>query len=344
MKLSVIVLICMLIFTISCEQVKEDCVYCGEFPDTGYSAVDRDLAGSPDKDTKKPDTSIQTDAELSDELVQQDTELSEETLAEADLVTDADTVDPKYEEMLPVSGGILLMGCENEADTRCFPNEFPAHEVDIPAFELDTYEVTKGQYQACIDAGACKNDGGEMQFQKYDNDNKFCSLGSTLSNNVPVNCVTWFGAKAYCAWKGKRLPTEAEWERAARGTDGRIYPWGDEPEPDCSHVQMDNGDDWSCGVGVLVPVGSKPDGRGPYGHYDLAGSVWEWVEDDWHLSYNDPSCPADGSAWIDNPLSDAKVIRGASFMSSNVKQFRASGRASTQSNDIMLSRGFRCAQ
>lgn len=124
-----------------------------------------------------------------------------------------------------------------------------------------------------------------------------------------MNCITWHQAREYCDWVGKRLCSESEWEMASRGTDGRIYPWGNETET-CHYAVMYEGG-YGCGTGSSWPVGSKPAGASPYGALDMSGNVWEWVEDDWHPNYTE--APTNGSAWVDVPRASYRVERGGSY-------------------------------
>jgi formylglycine-generating enzyme required for sulfatase activity len=207
--------------------------------------------------------------------------------------------------------------------------------------------VTKKEYKACIDAKGCENDidNGVVLYQTVA-DSPFCVLDSSLGDPYPVNCVSWAGARAYCAWQGKRLPTEAEWELAARGDDGRAYPWGNAPGASCDNTVMDGASDWGCDGGLSLPVGSRPSGKSPYGLYDMAGNMWEWVEDDWHENYDDPARPDDGSAWVDTVRPANRVIRGGSFMTDADEffMFTTYGRYGSPADDTYISRGFRCAR
>ncbi|HNW83021.1 MAG TPA: formylglycine-generating enzyme family protein [bacterium] len=213
-------------------------------------------------------------------------------------------------EMVTVSAGSFQMGCNESVDDKCGNDEKPYHEVTLAEYKIDKYEVTVSQYQACIDNGACNNDNENEPHYATENAGSDCNITLTDRGNHPMNCVTWFGAKVYCEWLGKRLPTEAEWEKAARGTDGRIYPWGNEPEPDCEHAVMNDADagGYGCGNNGTMEVGSKLDGRSPYGAYDMAGNVWEWVND-WFDLYNENSAEGPetgtyrvlrGGSWYDN--------------------------------------------
>jgi formylglycine-generating enzyme required for sulfatase activity len=164
--------------------------------------------------------------------------------------------------MALVPAGTFLMG----ADTGGEPDEHPAHRVELPAFYLDLTEVTNEGWDRCVAAMVCPSrDAGSAGRNGFGGDTRF------RGPRQPVSAVSWDSARAYCAWMGKRLPSEAEWEKAARGSDGRRYPWGSaEPTPDRAVFG---------GTGVTAEVGTHPQGDGPYGHQDLAGNVWEWVED-----------------------------------------------------------------
>ncbi len=161
-------------------------------------------------------------------------------------------------------------------------DELPAHWVRVQAFMIDRTEVTNAQFAVFVNAVGPINAQGERLFDFDDTDARVHQRdGTWLADpgfgDHPVVEVSWLGAKEYCAWQGKRLPTEAEWEKAARGTDGRKYPWGDDP-PDRMRAQFNMG--WN----KTAPVGSFPEGASPYGVLDLAGNAWEWVSSA-YLSY-----------------------------------------------------------
>jgi formylglycine-generating enzyme required for sulfatase activity len=153
--------------------------------------------------------------------------------------------------MTYVPAGTFTMG----ADTGGEEDEHPAHKVTLAPFFLDQTEVTNEAYAACVDAQVCRKKGG------FDFD----------LPKGPVDFVSWDDAKTYCNWRGgKRLPREAEFERAVRGDDGRRYPWGNDPPTKDRAVYASS---------APTNVGTKPDGRGPYGNDDLAGNIWEWQDD-----------------------------------------------------------------
>jgi formylglycine-generating enzyme required for sulfatase activity len=161
-----------------------------------------------------------------------------------------------------VAAGAFTMGADGVGEL----DERPAHRVTLPAFWLDLTEVTNEAWGRCVAAGACPApDATSAGKNGFGSDERF------RGPRQPVSAVSWDAARAYCQWLGKRLPTEAEWEKAARGSDGRRFPWGN-AEPTPAHAQH-------AGLGVTADVGTHPAGDGPYGHHDLAGNVWEWVED-----------------------------------------------------------------
>ena len=183
--------------------------------------------------------------------------------------------------------------------------EQPVHTVAVPAFDIARSEVTVGQWTACVDDGGC--DAPAADFGP-------CNWDVSGRQNHPVNCVNWEQARSFCAWLAPgraRLCTEAEWEYAARSGDPVSYPWGDE-DASCDRAVMSGGGSGAgCGENRTWPVCSKPAGDSAGGVCDLAGNVWEWVEDDYHASYD--GAPGDGAAWLDSPRAPLRVLRGGSF-------------------------------
>ncbi len=165
------------------------------------------------------------------------------------------------DDMLPVPGGIFVMGL----DDKGISDERPAHQVEIVSFLLDKTEVTNESYNKCVEAGKCRRPAHIDTVKSG-----FEPLEVFRRANHPVSGISQDDAQNYCNFAGKRLPREAEWERAARGLDTRIYPWGNEPPNNTQAVFRSK---------ATKPVGSLPDGKGPFGHLDLAGNVWEWTSD-----------------------------------------------------------------
>ncbi len=179
-------------------------------------------------------------------------------------------------------------------------DEIPAHHVRLDAFWIDQVEVTNGMYGLCVQAGACRLP------VKLNSDNRGDYFNDPQFSDYPVIHVAWQDADLYCQWAGRRLPTEAEWERAARGDDMRTFPWGDEPP------NADNSNSLNI-VGDTTRVGSYAQGASPFGALDMAGNVWEWVADYYDSNYytdspdTNPTGPANGGP------EHLHVIRGGSF-------------------------------
>lgn len=228
-----------------------------------------------------------------------------------------------------VPEGEFWMGCNESVDTECSDDEKPYHKVYLDAFTIDKTEVTVGAYEKCVNGGRCSSpETGHEQ----------CNWGRSDRGNHPINCVDWTQAKSYCSWAGKRLPTEAEWEKAARGTDGGKYPWGN-AMASCHYAVMNDGGN-GCGEDRTWPVGSKPTGASHYGALDMVGNVGEWVNDWYEEKYyasspsQNPKGPSSG---------EYRVIRGGSR-----NGYARIVRTSYRSNDGPTSRfsvvGFRCAR
>ena len=242
--------------------------------------------------------------------------------------------------MCLVPAGPFLMGCNSAVDQDCEFDETPLHEVTLSAYWIDKYEVTVDEYKKCVDAAACFEPYNCVDDEPHLGD-IMCSWGVPGRELHPVHHLGVEDAKDYCAWAGKRLPTEAEWEKAARGTDGRKYPWGIAPASCEYAVMMEVDGAPGCGEGHTMPVGSKPAGASPYGVMDMAGNVWEFVHDWYREDYYaispgiDPLGPASGAV---------RVIRGGGF-NYNELPLRTSDRDRGNYYDTRdVNLGFRCVK
>jgi formylglycine-generating enzyme required for sulfatase activity len=225
------------------------------------------------------------------------------------------------DDMVLVPGGEFTMGSPaGDAD------EQPAHRVLVDSFFMDKYEVTVRQY------------GVFLQEAGGDRPSEWKTMNKTANQNRPVMGVDWADAVRYCKWAGKRLPTEAEWEKAARGTDGRLYPWGNDP-PTSLHANF--GKTGSNDHGSLAPVGTLEHGKSPYGIYDMAGNVWEWVSDWYDDAYYKNSPPQNP---VGPSMGGFKVIRGGSW-ASGPRNLRSADRYwDPPSFRSLYFPGFRCAK
>lgn len=207
---------------------------------------------------------------------------------------------PRPIEWVRIEGGAFVMGSNaGPATSR------PAHRVAVKTFEISKTEITVAQFAECVKVGEC-----------YSTINDFdrCNYGNAQRTTHPINCVDWANAKKFAKFAHARLPTEAEWEFAARSRGKDFaYPWGSE-EPTCERAVMEetHGPDtfYGCGARLTSPVCSKPRGNTEQGLCDMSGNVSEWVADRFHASYD--NAPSDSSAWQIG-ASDYPVIRGASF-------------------------------
>lgn len=220
---------------------------------------------------------------------------------------------------MPIPGGAFDMGCNAAVDPECRDDEKPTHSVNVDAFEMDKLEITQAQFFACVKDGKCV-------FPK-------CDWDPCAQPDLPMGCVKHEQAAGYCAYVGKRLPSEAEWEKAARGTDGRKYPWGNDPI-DCTRANL-----LGCG-NVPTAVGTHPTGASPFGVEDLAGNVVEWTSDWYDPGYyaasppSNPHGPDNGTAYSG---------RGGGFLSEEIWQ-RTSSRDLYEPSYFRVSMGIRCAK
>ena len=233
--------------------------------------------------------------------------------------------------MIVIPAGSFPMGVP-DGDRDGGRDEYPRHEVFVDTFAIDKFEVTNGLYLAFV-----KSTGHRVP-QNPKNPTRNLWQGDSITDSLvdrPVINVDWFDADAYCTWAGKRLPTEAEWEKAAKGTSDRRFPWGN-VEPTAKHLNYNQR--W-IGEKTLMPVGSYEAGKSPFGVYDVAGNVWEWVNDWYDAQYyeksprKNPQGPKTGSK---------KVIRGAGWQNETptVRIFTRVESDPTVRNE---STGFRCA-
>jgi formylglycine-generating enzyme required for sulfatase activity len=222
---------------------------------------------------------------------------------------------------------VLIPAGDTSSDPNAQASEFPQHSVYLDSFTIDQHEVTNSQYALCVRSGACTPPPEKSIFtlSRY--------YGQWKYANYPVVKMNWNQANAYCQWAGRRLPTEAEWEKAARGTDGRLYPWGN-AEPEASLANF-----WQ-NAGVTAEVCSYPNGNSPYGLCDMAGNAWEWVADWYGETYyqNSPgSNPTGPTSGVYRSMRGGDWYLGDHFL-------RAANRGMYYPNEWDWGYGIRCAR
>ncbi len=233
--------------------------------------------------------------------------------------------------MIVVPAGSFPMGVP-DGDRDGGRDEYPRHEVFVDRFAIDKYEVTNGLYLTFV-----KSTGHRVP-QNPKNPTRNLWQGDSITDSLvdrPVINVDWFDAAAYCKWAGKRLPREAEWEKAAKGTSDRRFPWGN-VEPTAKYLNYNQR--W-IGEKTLMPVGSYEAGKSPFGVYDMAGNVWEWVNDWYDAQYYEKSPqknPQGPEAGV------KKVIRGAGWQN-ETPTVRIFTRVESDPTIRNESTGFRCA-
>ncbi len=221
------------------------------------------------------------------------------------------------EQMDEIPEGVLQQG---SLGAHTVEDETPAGDVHLSAFYIDRYEVTNEQFQRCVTAAVCRPTK-QVEAERFG------------APRQPVVEVTWHDATTFCLWAGKRLPTEAEWERAARGNDRRRFPWGDD-SPRCELTIYT-----ACDRYGPAEVGGRPDGAGPFGTQDLSGNVWEWVQD-WYAPRYYPADPEGAPAGP--PAGRQRVLRGGSWHF-GPDYIRAANRHRDDPESRTPWYGFRCA-
>ena len=240
-------------------------------------------------------------------------------------------------EMILIPAGKFLMGSDPDKDSGAYGDEQPQHSLDLPDYYLAETPVTNAQYAGFVEST------GHKAPEHFTPKNRRPPKGK---ENHPVVNVSWHDAIAYCKWlsdvtgKNYRLPSEAEWEKGARGTDGRIYPWGDEPDRKKANYA-------ETGVTDTAEVGCFPEGASPYGLLGMAGNVWEWTRSLWgddvdEREFKYPYDPEDGREDLEARDDVRRVLRGGSF-STYERSMRCANRNRNNSVDRDWVIGFRAA-
>jgi iron(II)-dependent oxidoreductase len=293
------------------------------------SDADSDADGDSDTDTDA-DTDTDGDADTDGDG---DADTETDTWPDVPMIPE-DYGPPTTFQWVALPAGSFWQGSDlSEPDAKY--SETPKHEVTLQAYEMMSTEVTCSQYAECVLDGECTE---PLVASENWNVLKNCNWLWWGRDDHPVNCIDLPQAETYCAWAGARLPSESEWEYAARsGGLDQTYAWGDEATT-CEHAVIEFAEEGSCGVGHTGPVCGKPLGNTAQGLCDMGGNVFEWVPDCWYGNYE--GAPSDGSVW-DTWSCTSSVYRGAAFLSGPVRT-RARGYNPAEGKADYL--GFRCAR
>ena len=233
------------------------------------------------------------------------------------------------EDWISIKGGSFVMGNSSGDE-----NEKPVRQVNINSFKMLRTEVTVAGYRRCVQAGKCIPPNDRELASS-------CNWNYKNRKNYPINCVDWSQSKTYCEWIGGTLPSEAQWEYAARsGGKNKIFPWGDQV-PTCEYAIMSYGGD-GCSKARTWPVCSKTKGNTEQGLCDISGNVWEWVADEYHSNYD--GAPNNDTPWISASSGNERVVRGGSLYIDRPHKLRTTHRFKLSPVNSLSNVGFRCAQ
>jgi formylglycine-generating enzyme required for sulfatase activity len=239
--------------------------------------------------------------------------------------------------MVLIPAGEFIMGC-NEPYPYCSSDEDPEHAVYLDAFYIDIHEVTNAEYAECVAAGACDP---PFSYYFFNDPNRTRYFDNPAYADYPVVWVDWGDANDYCTWFGGDLPTEAQWEKAAKAGDMRRYPWGNSPSPSCSILNFGQTYQGPFCVGMTTEAGHYPGGANPLGLVDMAGNIREWIWDFyggnyyWYSPYENPTGP--GSSPYGH------VLRGGTWWDTGF-EVRTTYRDAAQAGEYDNGNGFRCTK
>lgn len=317
-------------------------VYDDGLPDTiidGEPEVQDEDAGKTSEHACSSDAALLYEGESQFKLCPGDNgKFQKQICTKGEWIDEGDCVDGN----VTVPAGSFKMGCDKDYEGSCPEDTVPVHSVNLSSYVMDKFEVSVELYELCIAENVCNNSDSEKPHYRSSTDSYKCNIGNPNRKNHPANCVTWYGAKTYCEWLGKRLPTEAEWENAAKSGKYQIYPWGNTPEASCDNTVMKS-EASGCGSNSTFPIGSKASGTSALGIFDLSGNVAEYTED-WYEKkfYSTDEASKDDTQGPAEPEKDKyKVVRGGSYIYGD-SHARASFRSSAKPDDPAIDFGFRC--